>query len=209
MKKTLEIPNIVSLMDEGEPVCINFGNEKGNSSEQLYCELVHKARYGESFHMEDQRCSAGDYVLGRTSESPADYYLKSGRYRDRETAAKAVESLPRIRKNYRSIRFEPLSSSESIPDVLVLYLRPEKAMRIIQAYAYHFGKAPEISTIGAASICGDCTTRSLTEGLGLSFGCKGSRKHSHYRDTEIPLGISGKIIEKIEEGLEKTPETFD
>jgi len=209
MKKKLEIPNIVSLMDVGEPVCINFENEKGNSSEQLYCELVHKARYGESFHMEDQRCSAGDYVLGRTSESPADYYLRSGRYRDREIAVKAVESIPRIWKNYRSTCIEPLSSSEGIPDVLVLYLMPEKAMRIIQAYAYHFGKVAEISSIGAASICGDCTARPLTEGLGLSFGCKGSRKHSHYRDTEIPLGISGKIIEKIEEGLEKTPETFD
>ncbi|WP_406655657.1 DUF169 domain-containing protein [Methanolobus sp. ZRKC2] len=203
------IPNIRSMIDSGEPVCITFEDSEGDSSELLYCEIVQKARYGESFLIDRQRCSAGEYILGRTSRSPADYYLRSGRYADMETAATAVASLPRLRKEFASIRIEPLSVNKGEFDVLMVFVNPEKAMRIIQAYAYHFGKVPDISTIGAASICGDCTARPLTEGLGLSFGCKGSRKHTHYRNTEIPLGISRDIILKIEEGIEKTPETYD
>ncbi|MDW7732523.1 MAG: DUF169 domain-containing protein [Methanolobus sp.] len=209
MKEPLEIPNIISLVDSGEPVCITFGSEHGTSSRLLYCEIVQKARHGESFLIEGQRCSAGDYILGRSAVSPADYYLRSGRYRDMETATKAAASLPRLENRYTSIRIEPLSVNEGDFDVLVLFLKPESAMRIIQAYAYHSGKGKEINTIGAASICGDCTVRPLTEGLGLSFGCKGSRKHSHYQNTEIPLGISRDILLKIEEGLENTPETYD
>ncbi|WP_235856212.1 DUF169 domain-containing protein [Methanolobus halotolerans] len=190
-------------------MCITFENEKGTSSELLYCEIVHRARYGESFLIEKQRCSAGDHILGKTSRSPADYYLRAGRYRDMETAIRAADSLLCIEKEYRSIRIEPLSVSKNDPDVFLLFLRPESAMRILQAYAYHFGKGPDTTGIGAASICCDCTARPLTQGLGMSFGCKGSRKHSDYADTEVPLGISRDIIQKIEEGLEKTPDTYE
>jgi uncharacterized protein (DUF169 family) len=43
--------------------------------------------------------------------------------------------------------------------------------------------------------------------MGLSFGCKGSRKHSKYEDFEVPLGIAFEKVEEIEEGLSKLPET--
>ncbi|MPN26485.1 hypothetical protein SDC9_173910 [bioreactor metagenome] len=64
-----------------------------------------------------------------------------------------------------------------------------------------------MDTMGAASICGDCTVLALEQGIGLSFGCKGSRKHSGYKDCEVPLGISFEKIKKIEEGLSKLPDT--
>jgi uncharacterized protein (DUF169 family) len=82
-------------------------------------------------------------------------------------------------------------------------------MRIIQAYAHHFGNAIPSRTIGAASVCGDCTARPLTEAIGLSYGCKGSRKHSGYANEEVPLGISYGLLEIIEEGLDNIPKTFD
>jgi len=205
----IDISEIGTLVDDGEPVCITFGNEKGQDSDLLYCEMVHKARYGESFIIEKQRCSAGDYVLGFTENSPADYYLRSGRYIDRPTAEKAANSLPRMGKTYSSIKIEPLSQNTGNYDILFLYLKPERVMRIIQAYAYHFAKGENINTIGAASICGDCTVQPLKNGLGLSFGCKGSRKHSYYASEEVPCGISQALIEKIEWGLKNTPSTFD
>ena len=203
------IPNIVSLMDSGEPVCITFEDENGQDSELLYCEIVQKARYGESFLVDKQRCSAGEYVLGATEKSPADYYLHSGRYANREIAEKAASALPRVKRNYTSIRIEPLSHNAGNFDVLLLYLKPEAVMRIIQAYAYHSGGGPGFSSIGAASICGDCTATPLKSGIGLSYGCKGSRKHSHYTHDEIPVGISRDLPEKIEKGPENTQETFD
>jgi uncharacterized protein (DUF169 family) len=94
-------------------------------------------------------------------------------------------------------------------DVLLLYLKPERAMRIIQAYAYHYGEGIPSKSTGAASICGDCTARTLKMGIGISYGCKGSRKHSGYANEEVPIGISYELLKIIEEGLKNIPATFD
>ncbi|MDG6243443.1 MAG: DUF169 domain-containing protein [Methanolobus sp.] len=201
--------NIEALIEEGCPVCITFSDEQGDSSDLLYCELTQRARYGGSFIIEHQRCKPGDYILGISEISPVDYYLRSGRYKDSATAQKAVFSLPRVIKTFRSIRIEPWPQKAEKFDVLLLYLKPEKAMRIIQAYAYQSGNAIPSRSIGAASICGDCTARPLTEAIGLSYGCKGSRKHSRYDNNEVPLGISYGLLEIIEEGLSNIPQTFD
>ena len=206
----LDIPEIEALMDEGEPVCVSFEKEvEGETSDLLYCEMIERARHGESFLVSTQRCPAGAYVLGKTDIPPHEYYLRSGRYIDEEAAIKASSTLPRIEKEYSAIRIEPLSRSQGKFDVLFLYLTPERAMRLVQALAYSSGERVAMETIGAASICADCTALPLSEGIGLSFGCKGSRKHSEYRDSEVPLGIGYEMIEKIELGLESIPETRD
>jgi uncharacterized protein (DUF169 family) len=64
-----------------------------------------------------------------------------------------------------------------------------------------------MDTMGAASICGDCTVLAYRQGMGLSFGCKGSRKHSGYEDIEVPLGLSFEKAAEIEEALLNLPET--
>jgi uncharacterized protein (DUF169 family) len=69
--KSSAYPNIESLMDDGYPVCIAFSDEDGDTSDLLYCELTHKARHGESFIIEHQRCRPGDYILGISDMSPA------------------------------------------------------------------------------------------------------------------------------------------
>nr|WP_245748032.1 DUF169 domain-containing protein [Methanolobus profundi] len=202
-------PNIEALMDEGEPVCITLCQDEGKTSDSLYCELIHLARHGDSFLIEDQRCRPGKFVLGVSENSPADYYLKSNRYMDKETAERAVSSLPRIQREYRSLKIEPLGMNNEKFDVLLLYLKPESAMKIIQAYAYHHGEGITSRSIGAASICGDCTARPLHEGIGISYGCKGSRKHSGYANGEVPIGIGFELLKEIEEGLNNIPATFD
>lgn len=235
-------PELKKLMETGEPVCITFEIEEGDTKERLdetvpsqkalpfqetspeklagkgceelpeksgflFCELVQKSRMGEKFRISGQSCSPGDYVLGLSEKSPAEYYLRSGRYMNKKAAEKAALSLPRLKRKFCSILIEPLSLNKSRFDVLILFLKPERAMRIVQANAYSGGKRTVMDTMGAASICGDCTVLALEKGISLSFGCKGSRKHSGYRDFEVPLGIAFEKIEEIEEGLSKLPET--
>ena len=204
------IPNISSLMDIGEPVCVTF-NERadGEPSDLLYCEMTHKARHGESFSVSAQGCPVGEYVLGVSDNAPHDYYLRSGRYIDIQTARRASESLPRVVKPYRSIKIEPLFENNGAFDALILYLKPERAMRIMQAHSYASGVRAIVDTLGAASVCGDCTALTIEKGLGLSFGCKGSRKHSGYSDDEMPLGIGAEFVKMIENGLSKIPNTLE
>ena len=203
-----KMDNLCTLVEEGEPVCITFlEDENGTSSSELYCELVSKARAGEVFHISSQRCGAGEYVLGKSELAPSEYYLKSGRYSSKKAAKNAATTLPRISPEYGSILIAPLSKTEKPFDVCILYLKPESVMRIIQALAYAEGERSLIDTVGAASVCGDCTARPLSEGVGLSFGCKGSRKHTGYSDSEVPLGLHYDLIEEINRVLGKLPET--
>lgn len=230
-------PELSQLMETGEPVCVTFetgheidckgGHEIEKSIEEkneekvantenekfpekshfLFCELVQKARMGETFLISGQSCSPGNYVLGFSEKSPAAYYLSSGRYKDSQAAENAALSLPRLKKSFCFIRVEPLSLNKGSFDVLLLFLKPEKAMRIVQASAYSKGKRAVLDTMGAASICGDCTVLAYRQGMGLSFGCKGSRKHSGYADFEVPLGLSFEKASEIEGTLSKLPET--
>ncbi|HII81075.1 MAG TPA: DUF169 domain-containing protein [Methanosarcina sp.] len=236
-------PELKRLMEIGEPVCITFEIEEGDTKEGLhgtvpsqkavpsqetaheekaagkgreelseksgflFCELVQKARMGEKFRISGQGCSPGDYILGLSEKSPAEYYLRSGRYGNAQAAEKAALSLPRLKRKFCSIVIETLSLNRENFDVLILFLKPERAMRVVQANAYSGGKRTVMDTMGAASICGDCTVLALEQGIGLSFGCKGSRKHSGYGDFEVPIGIAFEKIEEIEEGLSKLPET--
>lgn len=217
-------PEISRLMESDEPVCVTFETEKltekeaeetveeeyekpPEKSDLLFCELVQKARIGEDFRISGQSCSPGDYVLGLSKESPAAYYLNSGRYGNAHAAEKAALSLPRLNKKFYSVRIEPLSQNKGNFDVMILFLKPEKAMRIVQASAYAEGKRAILDTMGTASICGDCTVIALKKGIGLSFGCKGSRKHSGYEDFEVPLGLSFEKVAEIENGLSKLPKT--
>lgn len=197
-----------SIEGKNEEIVADTGDENlPEKSHFLFCELVQKARMGEEFLISRQSCSPGDYVLGFSEKSPAEYYLNSGRYKDSQAAETAVLSLPRLKKRFCFIRVEPLSLNKGSFDVLILFLKPEKAMRIVQASAYSEGKRAVLDTMGAASICGDCTVLAYRQGMGLSFGCKGSRKHSGYKDSEVPLGLSFEKAAEIEEALSKLPET--
>ena len=200
------LDNITGLMEKGKPVSILFCNNPGTESSLLYCELIQKARYGDSIIITKQGCRVCEYVFGNTEKTPEEYYYNSGRYRNREATSIAISSLKRLKRKESSIKISPYSNEKF--DILILYLKPEKAMRIIQAYAYLEGKPVEIKTGGVASVCSDCTAYPLQEKLGFSLGCKGSRKHSLYGDDEVIVGIPYKIAKDIEEVLKKIPETL-
>jgi len=192
-------------MEKGKPVSVLFTDEVGEDSTLLYCELIQKARYGESFLIKNQGCGAGAYVLGETETSPLDYYLNAGRYADRNAAKNAATSLHRLKNRAGSMKITPYSGSQF--NVLLLFLKPERAMRIVQAYAYRNGKPVQLKTGGIASICSDCTVCPLKGKLGISLGCKGSRKHSRYGNDEVVVGIPFKLAQEIDNALGKIPET--
>jgi uncharacterized protein (DUF169 family) len=193
-------------MESGNPVSILIFNQQGMQSPLLYCELVHKARYGESFIIKSQGCNVCEYVFCNTQNPPGDYYNRTGRYKDRKATSNAVSSLRRFEIKGRSLRITPFTGEKF--DVLILYLKPIRAMRIIQAHAYLEGKPVKIKTGGIASICSDCTVNPLRGKLSFSLGCKGSRKHSKYGDDEVIVGIPFELAKDIDEALGKIPETL-
>lgn len=199
--------NIPGLMDKGSPVSLRFTADVGEISSLLYCELIQKARYGESFLVSTQGCKVGAYVLGEAEKSPEDYYFDSGRYRNKPSAKRAVSSLHKLSKRQTSMKIAPYAGVDF--DILILFLKPERAMRLIQAYTFARGDPVEIKTGGIASVCSDCTVYPMQGKPGISLGCKGSRKHTAYADEEVVVGIPFEIAGEIEEALGKIPGTFE
>lgn len=197
--------NIQALIEKGTPVSVLFTDEEGEPSLQLYCELIQRARFGESFLIKNQGCRVGAYVLGDTEITPLDYYYESKRYANMDAARTATENLYRITTKGRSIKIAPFTEEKF--DIMLLFLMPERAMRIVQAQAYISGKPFEMRTGGIASICSDCTVYPLQGKIGISLGCKGSRKHSKYGDDEVVVGIPFKLAKELDEALGKIPGT--
>src|SRR3990170_3941003 len=166
---------MTALMDTGRPVAVLFTEKEAESSSLLYCELIQKARFGESFLIKGQGCGVGAFVLWEIEKSPEDYYFASRRYRNISTAKRAVAALPRLSKRGSTINIAPYSGEQF--DILLLFLKPERAMRLVQAYTYSRGDPVEFSTGGIASVCSDCTAYPVQGKMGISTGCKGSRKH--------------------------------
>lgn len=193
-------------MEKGNPVSILFCHGSGADNPLLFCELIQKGRYGETFVISRQGCRVCEYIFRNTEKPPDEYYFQSGRYRSPEAASNAVSSLKRLNKEWSSIKIAPYSGDNF--DVLILFLKPEKAMRIIQAQAYQDGKTTRMDTGGIASICSDCMAFPLQGELGLSLGCKGSRKHSKYTDEEVIAGIPFALAKDIDEALGKIPDTY-
>jgi len=194
-------------MDKGVPVGVIFTDQEAEQSFLLYCELIQRARHGESFLIKNQGCKVGAYVLGETEISPVDYYFNSGRYGNIDAARTATENLYRNTKKGKSIKITPFSGEKF--DIMILFLRPERAMRIVQAHTFMTGKPVEFRTGGIASICSDCTVYPLQGKIGISLGCKGSRKHSKYGNDEVVVGIPFQLAKEIDEALGKIPETYD
>ncbi|MDF1557297.1 MAG: DUF169 domain-containing protein [ANME-2 cluster archaeon] len=203
--------NFIELMDNGFPVGIKFSQKPENYTNKLrFCELVQKAREGESITFSQQACPVGSYVLGRDAPSPDEYYLNSGRYKNKEAAILAAEALTRLDEQYSSIQLFPVTDETNVFKIMLLFLTPQKAMRLIQALSYHDGRSLHFSSSGTASVCGECIAGpAITSNLCISMGCKGSRKHSKYGDDEVIVGIPQNLINDIQEGLKAIPGTFD
>ena len=207
----MSIKNITALMDRGYPVGVKFLSDRPAShTEKLFCELIQQARNGETITFSEQGCPVGAYVLGRDAPRPEEYYFNSGRYSSQESAVRAAEALPRLEAPYSSIQLFPLTEDTPDFDVMLLFLSPEKATQLVQAFSYHSGRPLTFITGGTASVCGDCTAAPATNGhICISLGCKGSRKHSKYGEDELIAAIPFNLVKDIHEGLLAIPGIFD
>ena len=207
----MSIENITELMDIGYPVGVKFIQiGPASRTKRLFCELIQQARKGEIVTFSTQGCPVGAYVLGKDAPLPDNYYFSSGRYSSLDAAARAAGALPRLEVPYSSIQLFPLTEDTTDFDVMLLFLTPEKATQLVQAFSYNDGRPLTFTTAGTASVCGDCTAAPANTGrLCVSLGCKGSRKHSKYGKDELIVAIPCNLISDIRKGLLAIPGIFD
>lgn len=141
---------------------------------------------------EDISCPAAKAVWGfeendRILAYCADKLVEARRFNDEGSAIQALMDVPRIRGKTHSVL---LSASGVVPDVYVFYLRPVEFMLVVQAYQRVIIQPMLLNVTGVTPVCGNCTVRPyVTNEIGISFGCEGSREYGGISDDRLVLDM--------------------
>lgn len=182
---------------------ITFGLVDQNQSEPLggsrvYTDLMEKQASREKTF---QPPSPKDFTEGRvyaSKDAGCDQFAlfgkdDSGRYRDVETARRAVADMMAIQPAdteavfFYSTEYEDLDLA---PDVVILIVRPVELTRIIQAYQYNTGKRVTANMGGLRVVNSDLIVRPyLTGTINVSTYCLGARLIAEYEGDRMGMGL--------------------
>ncbi len=135
-----------------------------------------------------------------------------GRFKDEETAKKAMEDMmaiqPPIMKGvfFYSKDFDEI---DLIPDVVVFSVRSAELTRIIQAYQFNTGKRVTASMGGLRVVNSDLIVRPYLSGkINVSPYCLGARLIAEFEADRLGIGMPYSIFEEVVKGMEGSKTGF-
>jgi uncharacterized protein (DUF169 family) len=162
-----------------------------------FCEAVCRARGGcidllpETISCEGAKRAFG-WALSRNRALVVHLSEKTGMSEDR--AEELVRQVPVLGDSCAGIRVGDVAR----PDVLITYVRPETAMRIVRSWeiATSHGLQADISSIMA--VCGNAVVKAYTsQSISISFGCPDSRQYGGIQPEEmvvaVPVGLLSRL----------------
>lgn len=211
--KALELqyePVGVSLFREGDPLPgeIPFFNENLKS----YCQALALAGKGRQFLLEKERmgCRLGTTVLGFEEEVERhldDGVLEKygvGLFGTEEASAETLLKAPMLEKGKtRAARIAPLSSFDTLPQVLIFTADSEQVMWLLYAVNYERGGKMNLPQSGGAlGGCSDITVLPLQEGTAnVTFLGLGCRLKSAIAPSHLMMGIPGGLLQSLHEHI--------
>lgn len=173
-----------------------------------YCEAVNRVMTS-SVEMlldgENISCHAAKEILGLVQCTQCLFseclkeLIEKNKFKNQESAFKALVSIPRLRKRPSSIL---LSNIRNSPDVYIFYLRPYEFMRVVQAYQRVMGEELEMDVSSVMPVCGNCTVRPyITNQICASFGCRDSREYGGLTEDKLVVGMPTRKAELIMHSL--------
>lgn len=135
-----------------------------------------------------------------------------GRYRDVQTAKKAIKEMMAIQPAImKAVFFYPPDYEEILitPDVVVCTIRPVELTRIVQAYQYNTGRRINANFGGLRAVNSDLIARPyLTQEINISPYCLGSRLIARIEPDRLGIGMPFKAFEEIVRGMEDSKSGF-
>lgn len=147
------------------------------------------------------------------SEERPDFALfgpeDSGRYKDIETARKAISDMVCIEPaDTRAVLFYSPDLGDEVPvepDVIVLGVRPVELTRLVQAWQFMTGERIEASMGGLRVVNSDLIVRPyLTGRINVSSYCLGARLIAKYGPDRMGMGIPASQFETLAEGMKRS-----
>lgn len=128
-----------------------------------------------------------------------------GLYVDLETAGQVQQKFATIAEQCHGVGVSPLGESVSTPAGIIIFANGYQAMRLVQAWAYHFGPADQLSLTGNRGVCSECFAKPFSTGaLHVSALCSNTRHLAKWGDDELAVGIPVRKMEKVIDGLIRT-----
>ncbi|KIX11859.1 DUF169 domain-containing protein [Dethiosulfatarculus sandiegensis] len=132
----------------------------------------------------------------------------SGRYKDIETAQKAVSEMAALQPPQTKAVFVYGTSFDELdilPDVVVLSVRPVELARLIQGYQFETGKRVKADMGGLRAVDSDLIVRPyLTGEINVATYCLGARLVARYEADRMGMGVPFTQYELLIKGLEKS-----
>jgi uncharacterized protein (DUF169 family) len=177
-----------------------------------YCTAVMRATQGQAYKMDASHsaCIAGSRALGMAKPVEESYSGKRHRalgiYKNLCLSRSVAKDMVYCIHHCKGVEIQPLEAYTSLaPDVVVMIVNPYTAMRIVQAWAYHFGQLKNIKMVGNCAICQECTSYPYEENtLNLSMLCSGTRRVGQWGKDELAVGLPYHYLKDVIDGIKQT-----
>ena len=174
-----------------------------------YCASVARARKGEVVLLGKDKhgCPFGAANLGLRNipekMASGEHHFNARLSSSPVAASKTVSEIPRISaETIQATLVFPLEKAPLEPEVVILYVKPYKAMWVALALNYSRGGRISSTFAGIGSVCGDATVIPyLNKKPNFTPGDFGGRKHR--APEELIVGIPISLLEEVVTNLEK------
>ncbi|MFQ6050483.1 MAG: DUF169 domain-containing protein [Candidatus Hydrothermarchaeota archaeon] len=122
-----------------------------------------------------------------------------------EAAKKMQDAVFRLKPIYEAILFYSIERAPMDPDVVLCYVNPAQAMRLIHASLWEIGGKLKFGSSGEYGLCGEAIAQTIIEKEPkIAVACYGDRRFGLTQDHELIFSFPAEWTERILEGLEET-----
>jgi len=164
-----------------------------------FCEAVCQVGRGRiDLSPEMIRCEGAKRAFGWTEGKNEGLVLhlseKTGMSADR--ARELVRQVPVLADSYAGIRVGDCTG----PDVLVTYVRPEAAMRLVRLWETATGHSLHADISSIMAVCGNAVVKAhVSQSISISFGCPDSRRHGGIQPEEMVIAVPTELLDRFRE----------
>jgi uncharacterized protein (DUF169 family) len=158
---------------------------------------------------ESLKCVWGATCTGlmRSPERLSDGEL-AWRYAKDTEAGKHIQDVMGVlgsrEKLFEAMVMAPLDITPLDPDVVVLYVTPAQALRMVIAYAYESGEEVKSVITGQSSLCSSIAHACQEKNLVVDLPCMGDRMFGLVQEQEMLVAFHHSRVEQIVAGLRAT-----
>lgn len=177
-----------SVPTQPEPSC---------SQPMRFCEAVCRARDGAiDLSAETICCEGARRAFGWVKNNDEVF---SRRLSERiavspERAGELVRQVPSLGYSYAGIRVGDGANA----DVLVAYVQPETAMRLIRWWEMVRGRSLHTDISSIMAVCGSAVVKAyMNQAVSISFGCPDSRRYGGIRPEQMVVAVSTDLVKRL------------